>query len=145
MITPPVSVGFSFPVHPKHLTKPCHNLGGYTVVEDHEVGILIIGYREFNLFEHGVGEVKIIPIDTNHIPTVALDSIEESDRGTSIFWTFDYEPDQIVYFVTFADGTWVFNSAQDAFSMMALIVDVKRHGLQEHINETLKCDTESTE
>lgn len=146
MITPPVPVGFSFPVHPKHLAKPCYNIGGYTVVNDHEAGILIIGYREFNLFEHGVSEVKIIPIDTKHVMEVSRPSVAEDEQATSVFWAFDYEPNSIVYFVIYADATWVFNEAQTAFSMMALIVDVKRHGLQEYININSKPDTgEDTE
>lgn len=134
MITPPVPVGFSFPVHPKHLTKPCHNLGGYTVVEDHEAGILIIGYKEVNLFEHGISEVRIMPVDTNHILMNKRPSVPEEDRATSVHWAFEYEPDQIVYFVSFATSTWVFNNPQDAFGMAALIVDVKRHALLEYLN-----------
>lgn len=145
MITPPVPVGFSFPVHPQHLTKPCHNLGGYTIIEDSEQGIIISGYRELNLFAASVTEVRIIPMDTNYVLDVLRPTIEEADRNTSIYWTFDYEPNQIIYYVTYADGTWVFYDKHAAISLLNLIVDVKRHGIQEHLNTLVTSDTESGE
>ena len=146
MITePPVPVGYSFPVDVKYLSKPCHDLGGYTVVEDEDQGILIIGYKETNIFTQPIGQVSVTPVDTRRILNTLRDETPEDQRATSIYWTFDYEPESIVFFVTYGDATWVFNDMQNAFSLAALIVQIKTQALSEYLKGDSLWESATTE
>lgn len=118
-------------VDERHKKFKTFTLGQYTVIENHDEGIIISGGHEINLFQLPIGKVSIGFFDIDGIE----DKMERSEGSevTTIFDVYEFEKGRIYYTVSFNKYQWVFEEYIEAMYMAKIIYDVKLNGLKEHL------------
>lgn len=114
-----MKVGNNFKV-PEELEKSNQiiDIGGYKVISNTDLGVLIQGISLTNLFELPVGIVGIIPLD------------EVGQRLITDF-PFDIEKHHLIYAVSYCGIAWYFNNKRDALTLLNLILEVKEYALHQ--------------
>ena len=113
-----MKIGNDFKVPKKYTEFKTIDIGGYKVISSQDQGILVQGIQLLNLFQMPISEVGIIPLD-------------EEMMGKIEKFPFEIEKHHLVYDVTFNGYAWYFNSKQEAYEMLDLILRVKENALHQ--------------
>lgn len=94
------------------------DIGGYKIISDLEVGVIIKGTKYVNLFELPLSEVSILPLD-------------EEMQLQILDFPFEVEKHHLIYQVSFNNKAWYFNSKNTAYTLLDIILQAKEHALHQ--------------
>lgn len=129
------TVGYNWPVDERHKKFHQEKIGGYTVIQNFNEGVIVSGGREVNLFNENIGPVSIdffeIGTLTEHYPSV----LEDGEIHQTIHSVYKFEIGKIYFTVSFSGYQWVFSSLDEANQMASVIFSTKFTGFVDYIKE----------
>jgi len=113
-----MKIGHDFELSKEFQDAETFDIGGYKIISHIDFGVMIQGLKLINLFDLAIYPVGILAMDAD-----MQRQIEEHP--------FDIEEHHLVYRVSYDNYAWYFNSKQDAFVLLDLILQVKERALHD--------------